>query len=104
VRLDLLRALFHPTFQDTLFMGHALPSRAGAKTLFETLCQATPMRLGAASIDKLFDLMFMMVKYQILRCMHAPNILMVTLNHLETLHVRLDTPVWCIVCEITRDF
>lgn len=62
VRLDLLRAVLDESFLDSVFQDMPLPSRVMVRGLFERVCAASPMRLSATSVEKLFDLMVMAFK------------------------------------------
>ena len=43
------------------------------------------MKLNSNSMDKLYDLMTMAVKYQVLMCHHPRHLIPLTLNHLDAI-------------------
>ena len=55
------------------------------RQLFEKLAHSSIMRLNATSMNKLFDLMLMSIKLQMLRTKYPEEIYQVTMNHLNTL-------------------
>ena len=56
------------------------------RKIFEKLAHSSIMKLNAASMNKLFDLMLMGFKYQVLQCCQAEEITHVTIKHLKTMH------------------
>ena len=60
-------------------------SAASTKQIFEKLAHSSIMRLNKSSMDKLYDLMTMGFKYQLIQCSSPQQYLHVTLNHLESL-------------------
>ena len=52
------------------------------RQIFEKLAHSSIMKLNATSMNKLFDLMLMGVKYQVLSCASPDEIYNVTLTHL----------------------
>eukprot|EP00428_Durinskia_dybowskii_P084392 CAMPEP_0170441914 /NCGR_PEP_ID=MMETSP0117_2-20130122/47144_1 /TAXON_ID=400756 /ORGANISM="Durinskia baltica, Strain CSIRO CS-38" /LENGTH=348 /DNA_ID=CAMNT_0010702479 /DNA_START=179 /DNA_END=1222 /DNA_ORIENTATION=- len=58
---------------------------ASTKQIFDKLAHSSIMRLNKTSMDKLFDLMTMGVKYQLISCKCSQQYLQVTLNHLDSL-------------------
>lgn len=55
------------------------------RQVFDRLAHSSIMRLNEASMDKLFDLMLMGFKYQLLSCAYPGEMLQVTRNHLDAL-------------------
>ena len=53
--------------------------------MFERIVQSSIMRLNRESMDKLYDLMTMVFKYQVLMVPSPRQIVGVTLNHLDTI-------------------
>lgn len=68
VKRDILRAMFDPAFEEAMFADQPLPSRANVLAIFSRLCSASEMRIGAHSMEKLYDLMVMTFKYQMCAC------------------------------------
>lgn len=58
-------------------------TRQGLRQFFEQIAHSSVMRLNEASMDKLFDLMTMAVKYQFLLCKEPSELVLVTMNHLD---------------------
>uniref|UniRef100_A0ABM5ET58 Protein OSCP1 isoform X1 n=1 Tax=Pogona vitticeps TaxID=103695 RepID=A0ABM5ET58_9SAUR len=82
---DIIGGIFNKKFMDELFKPQELYSRKALRTVFERLVHASIMRLNAPSMDKLYDLMTMAFKYQILLCPRPKDILLITFNHLDAI-------------------
>ncbi|XP_042297130.1 protein OSCP1 isoform X2 [Sceloporus undulatus] len=82
---DIIGGLFNKKFMDELFKPQELYSRKALRTVFERLVHASIMRLNAPSMDKLYDLMTMAFKYQVLLCPRPKDLLLITFNHLDTI-------------------
>lgn len=82
---DVLRTTFHESFLTELFKPQRMYSVANVKVVFEKLAHSSIMRLNRTSMDKLFDLMLMGLKLQVLSCRQPQQLLEITLTHLETL-------------------
>jgi hypothetical protein len=63
---------------------------ASTKQIFEKLAHSSIMRLNKSSMDKLYDLMNMGFKRQIVMCSSPHQYLVVTLNHLESIKRLVD--------------
>ena len=85
VLLDVARAMFNPVFMDELFKPQEMYTQASTKQIFEKLAHSSIMRLNKSSMDKLYDLMTMGFKYQIISCNSPSQYVQITLNHLESL-------------------
>ena len=85
VLLDVARAMFNPAFIDELFKPQEMYTQSSTKQIFEKLAHSSIMRLNKSSMDKLYDLMTMGFKYQVVSCNSPQQYLQVTLNHLETI-------------------
>merc|ERR1719424_1565574 len=72
--------------------------------IFDKLAHSSIMRLNESSMDKLFDLMTMGFKYQLIACRYPQELLHVTLNHLHQLRAKIDdaTAVADLVVEAIR--
>ena len=57
-------------------------SQISVKQIFEKLAHSSIMRLNKNSMDKLYDLMTMGLKFQLLSCRAPSQFLQITLNHL----------------------
>ena len=56
--------------------------------ILEKLAHSSIMRLNKSSMEKLYDLMTMGFKYQIISCTCPEQFLQVTLNHLGSWYVK----------------
>ena len=78
--------MFNRRFIEEIFAKHQpIYSRRVLKTMFDKLAHASIMRLNSNSMDKLYDLMTMAVKYQVLKCHNPKHIISLTLNHLDSI-------------------
>ncbi|KAL3882260.1 hypothetical protein ACJMK2_028622 [Sinanodonta woodiana] len=82
---DIVATMFHQKFVEELFKSQPLYSKKALRTVFDRLAHASIMRLNAASMDKLYDLMTMAFKYQVSLCLRSKDILLITLNHLDAI-------------------
>eukprot|EP00051_Salpingoeca_urceolata_P027736 m.483048 g.483048 ORF g.483048 m.483048 type:complete len:402 (-) comp22753_c0_seq1:32-1237(-) len=83
VRVQIVKAMFHPKFMDEIFRCQEMYTLQKLYSVFERICHASIMRLNASSMSKLFDLMVMSFKHQVVLCTHARELLGITLNHLD---------------------
>jgi hypothetical protein len=90
---DVIRAMYSPLFITELFKPQEMYSATSTKQIFEKLAHSSIMRLNKQSMEKLYDLMIMGFKYQLVSCAFPQQILQVTLSHLEILKslVKSDT-------------
>ncbi|CAF3139670.1 unnamed protein product [Rotaria socialis] len=82
---DIVGAMFNSKFVDELFRPQELYPKKSVKQIFEKLAHSSIMRLNEASMDKLYDLMTMSVKFQIMLCPCAADIIKVTYNHVNSM-------------------
>ena len=80
---DIISSMFNKRFMDELFKPQDAYSKKAMRTVFDRLAHASIMRLNSASMDKLYDLMTMALKYQVLLSMSPRDILLITLNHMD---------------------
>ncbi|XP_069971400.1 protein OSCP1-like [Penaeus vannamei] len=85
VRNDIIGIMLNRRFVDELFKPQELYSRAALREVFDRLAHASIMRLNTPSMDKLYDLMVMAMKHQVLLAPHPRDLLLLTLNHLDAL-------------------
>ena len=88
---DVIRTMYTPMFLEELFKPQEIYTMASTKQIFDKLAHSSIMRLNKTSMDKLFDLMTMGVKYQLISCKSPHQFLQVTLNHLDTLKEMVKT-------------
>jgi hypothetical protein len=77
--------MYHESFVRELFKPQMIYSVQSVRQIFDRLAHSSIMRLNEASMDKLFDLMLMGFKYQLLSCSYPAEVLQVTLTHLRYL-------------------
>ncbi|KAF4320334.1 hypothetical protein BBO99_00000462 [Phytophthora kernoviae] len=79
---DIVKTMHNETFMEELFKPHRMYSNVSTRQIFDRLAHSSIMRLNTNSMDKLYDLMRMGFKYQVLSCASADELLQVTMNHL----------------------
>ena len=84
VLVDVIRNLYADRLQDDLFRPQPLYSMSSARQFFDRLAHSSIMKLNTSSMNKLFDLMLMGVKRQVLCIRYPEELLHVTAIHLET--------------------
>ena len=83
---DIVSTMFNRRFIEEIFGKHQpIYSRRVLKTMFDKLAHASIMKLNSNSMDKLYDLMTMAVKYQVLMCHNPRHLVALTLNHLDAI-------------------
>lgn len=87
---DIVSTMFHKRFVEELFKPQPLYSKKALRTVFDRLAHASIMRLNAASMDKLYDLMTMAFKYQVFMALCPKDILLITLNHMDAIRKFVD--------------
>jgi hypothetical protein len=63
---DIVKSMLSESFQLELFRPQAMYSMNSIKQIFQKLAHSSIMKLNATSMSKLFDLMLMGFKYQML--------------------------------------
>lgn len=82
---DVIRTMYTPVFLEELFKPQEIYSAVSTKQIFDKLAHSSIMRLNKTSMDKLYDLMTMGVKFQLLQCASPIQYLQITLRHLDGL-------------------
>eukprot|EP00428_Durinskia_dybowskii_P073479 CAMPEP_0170411334 /NCGR_PEP_ID=MMETSP0117_2-20130122/30370_1 /TAXON_ID=400756 /ORGANISM="Durinskia baltica, Strain CSIRO CS-38" /LENGTH=254 /DNA_ID=CAMNT_0010668931 /DNA_START=35 /DNA_END=796 /DNA_ORIENTATION=+ len=80
---DVVRTMYYPRFIEELFKPQEMYSIQSTRQIFDRLAHSSIMRLNESSMDKLFDLMAMGFKYQIMSCVAPQEMIDVTHNHLD---------------------
>jgi len=80
---EILKFMFNKTFLEELFKPQERHSYTATKHLFTKLAHSSVMKLNENSMSKLFDLMVMGVKFQIISTTIPEEIYHVTLRHLD---------------------
>ncbi|XP_037129519.1 protein OSCP1 [Syngnathus acus] len=100
---DIITTMFNKKFLEELLKPQELYSKEALRTVFDRLAHASIMRLNQASMDKLYDLMTMAFKYQVLLCPRPRDILLVTFNHMDAIREFVkDTP--CILAQVDETY
>ena len=86
---DVIRTMYNKMFIEELFRPQDVYSMHSTRQIFDRLAHSSIMRLNESSMDKLFDLMTMGFKYQLLACSYPEELLHVTLNHLAQLRSKV---------------
>ena len=92
---DVIRTMYNKMFIDELFRPQDVYSMHSTRQIFDRLAHSSIMRLNESSMDKLFDLMTMGFKYQMLACSYPQELLFVTLNHLYQLRAKVEDSDVC---------
>lgn len=74
------------------FQAKSNGTQIAMKALVEKLTHSSVMRLAQDSLDKLFELMLMAVKYQIMTVTEPRALFDVTSTHIESWHRMTDDP------------
>ncbi|KAF4100749.1 protein OSCP1a [Onychostoma macrolepis] len=82
---DIVATMFNKAFLEELLRPQDLYSHRALRTVLTRLAHASIMRLNPASMDKLYDLMTMAFKYQIVLCPRPQDLLVITFNHTDTI-------------------
>ncbi|KAI6215283.1 Protein OSCP1 [Aphelenchoides besseyi] len=80
---DVLRVVFNDKFLTKLFDPQEQYSRSSLRQYFEKMAHSSVMRLNESSMDRLFDMMTMTVKYQMLSVDEPRYLINITVNHLN---------------------
>jgi hypothetical protein len=85
VHQDVMSTMFSDKFVTELFKSQKIYSNSSTRLIFDRLAHSSIMRLNESSMNKLYDLMSMGCKYQVLAATHAEQLEHISLNHLEAL-------------------
>ncbi len=83
VLADVTKSMFAPQFVQELMRAQELYNATATREVFDHLAQSSIMRLSENSMDKLYDLMTMGCKFQMISCKYPLELLELTLNHLD---------------------
>lgn len=84
VLVDVSKSLFSRQFISEIFNEQELPLKADVRKVFDRHAHSSIMRLNQKSMSKLYDLMIMGFKRQILSTTQPEDLLAILLNHLES--------------------
>jgi hypothetical protein len=82
---DVVSNLFSNKFENEILKHSKCPKHSNIRRVFENLAHSSIMRLNATSMSKLFELMLMSLKLEIVRTRYPEEIYQVTLNHLTSI-------------------
>ncbi|TYZ57089.1 hypothetical protein PybrP1_010858 [[Pythium] brassicae (nom. inval.)] len=88
---DIIKTMHNEKFMAELFKPHHMYSNLSTRQIFDRLAHSSIMRLNTNSMDKLYDLMRMGFKYQVLSCSSADELVQVTMNHLDNIKGLIDS-------------
>lgn len=83
--VDVINTMLAPSFIQEVFRPQDLYSLPSTRKVFEKLAHSSIMKLNATSMGKLFDLMLMGIKYQVLSMTSAEEVYFITMKHLNTM-------------------
>ena len=84
---DILSAMYNPTFLNELFKSQKIYTLQSTREIFEKLVHSSIMRLNTTSMDKLYDLMTLSLKRQLIGCNNPQDYIVITINHLESIKI-----------------
>ncbi|KDR19623.1 Protein OSCP1 [Zootermopsis nevadensis] len=84
--------MLNEKFLIQLFKPQTVYNKTALRKLFEDLAHASIMRLDEASMDKLYDLMIMAFKYQVLMARQPLELILITLNHVDAIRNFVSAP------------
>lgn len=82
---DVTLALLNPAIVSTIFEPSTKIDMSLMRQTLERVVSSSIMRLDNNSMDKLFDLMIMMVKYQFTQATGPRELLLIALNHTDAM-------------------
>eukprot|EP01083_Nonionella_stella_P164932 547459_1 len=83
---DTVSALFDVTMIDTIFKPLKTYESCTVRELFHQITHSSIMRLNDQSMDKLYDLMLMGLKVQLIRSRDCYELIESTLNHIDNIY------------------
>ena len=88
---EVVSALFHNRLMQEFKKPNIVAKHERVRQTFECIVHSSIMKLNASSMSKLFELMLMTFKFQIVRTRYPEEIYKLTLNHLESMREILVT-------------
>ena len=82
---DVVTNLFSNKFENEILKHTKCQKHSNVRRVFENLAHSSIMRLNSTSMSKLFELMLMSLKLEIVRTRYPEEIYQVTLNHLTSI-------------------
>lgn len=103
VRSDVVKHLFEESFINEIMVPQALYSMTSTRQVFDRIAQSSIMKLQTTSMNKLFDLMLMGVKMQLLTAQYPEQLLKITLNHIQELTALVTSKDATMLLNFTRE-
>ncbi|XP_076293748.1 organic solute carrier partner 1 [Lasioglossum baleicum] len=85
-------ALFSPKILTSIFEEESMSGMTALRSTLEAVVLSSIVKLDASSMDKLFDLMTMMVKYQLTAATGPKEVILLTLNHTDAMREMVSHP------------
>ena len=82
---DVVKNLFLEKFHKEILKHNIISKHQQVRRIFENLAHSSIMRLNPTSMSKLFELMLMSFKLELVRSRYPEEIYQITLNHLESI-------------------
>lgn len=82
---DVTAALLNPKILSTMFEESPVMELSQLRSTLECVALSSIMKLDKNSMDKLFDLMIMMVKYQLAAATGPREVVLIVLNHIDAM-------------------
>lgn len=82
---DVTAALLNPKILSSIFAESPMIGVSHLRTTLESVVLSSIMKLDRSSMDKLFDLMIMMVKYQLTATTGPREVILTILNHVDAI-------------------
>jgi len=82
---DVTAALLNPKILSPIFEESPMIGVSQLRATLESVALSSIMKLDKSSMDKLFDLMIMMVKYQLRAATGPREVILITLNHIDAM-------------------
>lgn len=83
VTTDLISLILNTKILEEILQPQDLHSRDALEVIFENIANATSMRIDSDSMHRMYSIMIMSVKYQLLRAGSPQDMLGLTLNHMD---------------------
>ena len=82
---DIVRSMLANKFVEELFRPQPMYTITATKQIFKKLAHSSIMKLNETSMQKLFDLMVMGLKYQMQMTVQPEELYHITMKHLNTM-------------------
>ena len=83
---DVTKSMFAPQFVQELMRPQEIYTTVATREIFDRLARSSIMKLSEKSMDKLYDVMTMGCKYQVISCKHPLELVELTLNHVDCVY------------------